>query len=101
VGIELRGTRHLEQGTAWKRAREARGLSQRGVAAHLGVHRDTVRRWEEGRRVADDVVPELLSLYRLTKPPTPVPSPDDQMMRPILQRLERIERMLETLVARR
>jgi transcriptional regulator with XRE-family HTH domain len=60
VGIELRGTRHLEQGTAWKRAREARGLSQRAVAAHLGVHRDTVRRWMTGQSV-----PEGASVERL------------------------------------
>lgn len=37
--------------------RKLRGLTQKGLAAHLDVARETVARWETGRRIDDDLVP--------------------------------------------
>lgn len=37
--------------------RKERGLTQKGLAAHLKVARETVARWETGRRIDDELLP--------------------------------------------
>lgn len=39
--------------------RKQKGLTQKGLAAELDVARETVARWERGRRIDDDLVPRV------------------------------------------
>lgn len=39
--------------------RKQRGLTQKALAAHLEVARETVARWETGRRIDDDLLPRV------------------------------------------
>ena len=48
-----------------REAREARGLSVADAAEALGVHRNTITRWESGERIPSAV--DLLNLIHLYK----------------------------------
>jgi len=48
-----------------REAREARGLSVADAADALGVHRNTITRWESGERIPSAV--DLLNLIHLYK----------------------------------
>lgn len=37
--------------------RKQRGLTQKGLAAEFGVARETIARWETGRKIDDDLLP--------------------------------------------
>jgi transcriptional regulator with XRE-family HTH domain len=39
--------------------RKQRGLTQKGLAAHLDVTRETVARWETGRRIDGTLLPKI------------------------------------------
>lgn len=39
--------------------RKQRGLTQKGLAVELDVRRETVARWETGRRIDDDLLPRV------------------------------------------
>lgn len=39
--------------------RKQHGLTQKGLAAHLDVARETVARWETGRKIDDDLLPKV------------------------------------------
>ena len=39
--------------------RKRRGLTQRALAAELDVARETVARWETGRKIDDDLLPKV------------------------------------------
>lgn len=50
-----------------KAARDALGLTQVGLAAVLGVHKDTYARWEQGRYPVPSWLPTLLILLGLNR----------------------------------
>jgi transcriptional regulator with XRE-family HTH domain len=39
--------------------RKQRGLTQKGLAAHLDVTRETIARWETGRRIDGTLLPKV------------------------------------------
>ena len=39
--------------------RKQHGLTQKGLARHLDVARETVARWETGRKIDDDLLPRV------------------------------------------
>lgn len=39
--------------------RKQHGLTQKGLAAHLDVARETIARWETGRKIDDELLPRV------------------------------------------
>jgi len=59
--------------SALKRRRRALALTQAGLAAALGVRRETIARWEIGTRRIPELAARLLA--RLSQNATPTRSP--------------------------
>lgn len=56
-------------GTELRRMRTAAGLSQRALAARLGVHWNTLARWERDELPIRDVVALSIRSVAVPKPP--------------------------------
>ncbi len=86
-----------EVGRRIRRAREAQGWTQLDFALHANVSPSSVQRWEAGKLPR---VRELMRIADLLEVPPDALVAADQPDEEVADRLDRIETMLEQLVAR-